>query len=50
MVNGKLNNCKVFLMYGDESISEEFKIIDNKYLVLKHPNRNAYLVFVQIMR
>jgi hypothetical protein len=38
MVNGKLNNCKVFLMYGDESISEEFKIIDNKYLVLKVPD------------
>ena len=38
MVNDKLKNCKVFLMYGDESISEEFKIIDNKYLVLKVPD------------
>ena len=38
MVNEKLKNCKVFLMYGDETISEEYKIINNKYLVLKVPD------------
>lgn len=38
MVNGKLNNCKVYLMYGDDSIDEEYKIIDNKYLVLNVPD------------
>lgn len=38
MVNGKLNNCKVFLLYGDDSIDEEYKIIDNKYMVLKVPD------------
>jgi hypothetical protein len=35
MINEKLYNCKVYLMYGDETINNEYKIVDEKYLVLK---------------
>lgn len=35
MLNGKLENCKVFLMFGDSSINDDFEIIDDKYLILK---------------
>jgi hypothetical protein len=34
MLNNNLLNCKVYLMYGDNSIDTEYKIIDNKYLIL----------------
>ena len=38
MVNEKLKNCKVFLLYGDDNIEDEYKIINNKYLVVKAPD------------
>lgn len=33
--NGQISNTKVLLMYADDTISEEFKLVDDKYLVLK---------------
>ena len=32
---GKLHRCQVYIMYGDMSLEEEYKIVDDKYIVLK---------------
>ena len=34
MINDKLYNCKVYLMYGDDTIENEYKIVNDKYLIL----------------
>jgi hypothetical protein len=33
MVNNKIN-CKVYLIYGDNTINEDYKIINDKYIIL----------------
>jgi len=35
LLKNKLNHCKIYIIYGDETLSTDYEIIDNNYLVLK---------------
>ncbi len=35
MLNGQLNNCKIYIIYGEPDMKEEYKIMNDKYLLLK---------------
>lgn len=35
LINNKLNDCVYYIVYGDDTIESEFKIINNKYIQLK---------------
>ena len=34
LLKNKLKDCKIYIIYGDESLSTDYKIIDDIYLVL----------------
>lgn len=35
LLKNKLNNCKIYIIYGDETLTTDYEIIDDTYLVLK---------------
>ena len=53
-IYGKLENCKIYIIYGDESILIRYKILDDKYIVLnvnddyEHLNKKT-LMLLQVI-
>jgi hypothetical protein len=55
-INSKLNNCKILIIYGDTNLESDYKLIDDKYLILKiedsyeYLNKKTYCLFKTIYK